>query len=359
MVMPKRKNNIYDEQKASNNKYANIHPFIKLSPAKPTVVYDTYWRFADARQRIFFKRFNGEAQPWTSDPILSKYKFTNAYRASDRVSQFLIKTIIYGAEEQRHEEVFFRIILFKLFNKIETWELLVKEVGIPTFKDFSFKVYDRILSNAMSQGKTIFSAAYIMPSGSKILGKNRKHQNCLKVLQAMMTDSVPTKIQEFKRMQDAFELLRSYPMIGDFLAYQFITDINYSQITNFSEMDFIIPGPGAKSGLRKCFSDFGGLNEEELIRYMADKQEEEFGRLGLQFQTLWGRRLRLIDCQNLFCEVDKYSRIAHPEIGPEKNKRTRIKQLFKANTGTINYWFPPKWGINSKIKHDKMKSVEG
>lgn len=32
--------------------------------------------------------------------------------------------------------------------------------------------------------------------------------------------------------------------------------------------------------------------------------------LGLRFRSLAGRRLKLIDCQNLFCEVDKYARVA-------------------------------------------------
>jgi len=34
-------------------------------------------------------------------------------------------------------------------------------------------------------------------------------------------------------------------MVGDFLAYQFITDINYSTLTDFSEMDSRT-GPGAR-----------------------------------------------------------------------------------------------------------------
>ena len=29
-------------------------PFSSLAPAKPTIVYDTYWRFAAERQAIFF-----------------------------------------------------------------------------------------------------------------------------------------------------------------------------------------------------------------------------------------------------------------------------------------------------------------
>ena len=66
-------------------------------------------------------------------------------------------------------------------------------------------------------------------------------------------------------------------------------------------------------------------------------------------QNLWGRNLQLIDCQNVFCEVDKYARIFHPKIDGLSN-RTRIKQKFiSQKKKQINYFFPPKWGINSAI----------
>ena len=150
-------------------------------------------------------------------------------------------------------------------------------------------------------------------------------------------------------MQEGFEKFRSFPTIGDFLAYQFITDINYSELTDFSEMDFVVPGPGARDGLRKCFVDPGGLNEPELIRLMADLQEQEFERLGLDFQSLWGRRLQLIDCQNLFCEVGKYARVAHPQIAG-KTGRVRIKQKFVPTLESIELFYPPKWKLNDKIR---------
>src|SRR5262249_48644880 len=56
-------------------------------------------------------------------------------------------------------------------------------------------------------------------------------------------------------------------------------------------------------------------------------------------------RLQLIDCQNLFCEVDKYARVRHPDVGGASG-RTRIKQRFRAHPDPIEYWYPPKWGIN-------------
>ncbi len=110
-------------------------------------------------------------------------------------------------------------------------------------------------------------------------------------------------------------------------------------------MEFVVPGPGARDGIRKCFGRAADGIEADIIRYMADCQEEHLTRLGLEFHGLRGRRLQLIDCQNLFCEVDKYARVAHPDIRGISG-RTRIKQSFRPVKEPVPAWFPPKWGIN-------------
>ncbi len=329
-----------------------------LLPIKVSPVFDTYWRFAAERQRVYFRRLAKQVEPWTNNPVISVHKFTNAYRAADRVSQYLIRRVIYRDDlPKSNAEVFFRTLLFKFFNKIETWELFEHAFGVVTFKAYKFEHYDRLLGEAMRAGGRIYSAAYIMPPGRSAFGHAAKHQNHLRLLEKMMADDLAGKLSRMKKMQPAFELLRSYPTIGDFLAYQFVTDINYSEVTDFSEMEFVIPGPGARDGLRKCFTDSAGLNEAELIRLVTDNQEREFERLGIQFQPLWGRRLQLIDCQNLFCEVDKYARVAHPEVSGISG-RTRIKQKFSPRGPLVRPWYPPKWGINEKISANPSPTVE-
>jgi thymidylate kinase len=323
-----------------------------LDPVKPTEVFDTYWRFASERQNIFFRKLAGLRPPWTSDPILERHKFTNAYRASDRVSQYLIRHVIYEGD-QTPEELFFRIILFKIFNRIETWQLLQREIGILTYADYTFQQYDAVLSKAMADGVKIFSAAYVMPAGESIIGFTKKHRNYLKLLERMLDDEVPDRITEMRSMRQVFELLRSYPMMGDFLAYQYTIDINYSILTSFSEMTFVIPGPGARNGIRKCFSDPGGLNEIDIIRLVTERQNKEFERLDIKFRSLWGRSLQLIDCQNLFCEVDKYARVAHPDI-KGIDSRSRIKQIYQPRLLPISYWYPPRWGLNERIEQDPL-----
>ena len=91
----------------------------------PTVVFDTYWRFAAERLAMFYRRYSNPSGPWTSDPILRTYRFTNSYRAADRVSQYLIGEVQAGVDRPNMpQEVFFRTMLFKIFNRIDTWEAL-------------------------------------------------------------------------------------------------------------------------------------------------------------------------------------------------------------------------------------------
>lgn len=322
-----------------------------LSPAKVTEVYDSYWRFAVIRQDVFFSRLEKKQYPWTSDPIINKYRFTNVYRASDRVSQYLIKNVIYNdGLPNSFAEILFRILLFKLFNKIETWELIYGKIGHPTLEDYDFKLYDDILTQAMSDGKKIYSAAYIMPSGRSKFGHKRKHSNHLKLIELIIKEETHLRLTSARTMQQAFEIIKQFPGLGDFLAYQLLIDINYSPIINFSESEFVVPGPGANSGINKCFVYKAGLSNVEIIKLMVDRQEREFERLGLTFKTLWGRPLQLIDCQNLFCEVDKYARVKHPTIKGDSN-RIKIKQSYsKVNPKPIKFWFPPKWKLNHKVE---------
>ena len=91
-----------------------------------------------------------------------------------------------------------------------------------------------------------------MPSGGPS-SFGRKHRMHLKLLEQMLKDDLPSRLAQATSMSKAFDLLRAYPTIGDFLAYQYVTDLNYSTLLNFSEMDFVVPGPGARDGLRKCF----------------------------------------------------------------------------------------------------------
>lgn len=314
---------------------------------EPTIVFDSYLRFAVERQNIFWRRLKGQSAPWTCDPILLKWKFTNAYRVLDRVSQYLLREII-NEGSQKEEELFFRIILFKLFNKIETWELLRSLLGEISWQNYDFDKYDSVLTQAMQSGKVVYSMAYVMPSGNTAYGESKKHRNHLRLLEHMMQSGLPEKLSKAETLQSVYESLLSFPSIGKFLAFQFAIDLNYSDLIDFSEMDFVVAGPGAKDGISKCFAAREKCTDEDIIGLVCETQDELFDRSKLEFRYLYGRKLQLVDCQNLFCEISKYARIAHPEYSGVSG-RTKIKQVHNPDFTPIELCLPQKWKLSTVV----------
>ena len=157
-------------------------------------------------------------------------------------------------------------------------------------------------------------------------------------------DKAHLKILSAKTMEEGFKIIKSYPLIGNFMAYQLVTDINYSDAVNWREDEFTVAGPGSLRGIKKCFIDKGKKTNEDVIRYMYEHQEEEFKRLGLDFKKIGNRPLQLIDCQNIFCELDKYCRQALPDL---KSNRTKIKKKYVAKKDKITYIYPSKWYLKN------------
>lgn len=324
----------------------------------PTAVYDSYWYFAAERQAIYERRLTEPVGPWTSDPILGTYRFTNTYRAADRVSQFLIRDVQYRADRsQAPAELFFRTMLFKIFNKIETWKLIESQLGPISWQSVDMGALDELLDKAFLRGIRIYSAAYIMPAPK--LGNTRKHSNHLALLLQMMEDGLPARIERARSLAEVYELIRAYPSVGPFLAFQYAIDLNYSNLLGFAESDFVVAGPGALDGIAKCFEGGGKLAPEDVVAHMVDVQDREFAARGIEFGGLFGRKLQLIDCQNLFCEISKYARVAHPEVLGVSN-RTRIKQSYRPAPKQEPFpLFPPRWGLKiPAIERKVVPSLE-
>lgn len=314
-----------------------------------TEVFESYWRFAAERLAIYYRRLSEPAGPWTADPIISAHRFTNTYRAADRVSQYLIREVQYRSDRsQAPAEVFFRTMLFKIFNRIETWENLEHGLGPISWQSADLNMIGSTLDEIMNSGRRIYSAAYIMPSPS--LGYTRKHMNHLALLKSMMEDGLPGQLASAQSLRSVYEMILNYSGLGPFLAFQYAIDLNYSNLIDFDEDEFVVAGPGARDGISKCFYGASVIDPASIIQLVVDRQEHEFSALGLEFKGLFGRRLKLIDCQNLFCEISKYARVAHPDVQGVSG-RTRIKQRYHARSGqrSVEPFFPPKWKLTMTL----------
>lgn len=306
--------------------------------------FEAYWYFASERHQIYLRKLAGQHGSLTRDPVIAENRFTNAYRAADRVSQYLIRWVQYN-QDWSWADTFARTLLFKVFNRIDTWQHLVAQIGEPN----ADLILDRSVDQALAKiagARPIYSAAYIMPPPRTSSGP--KYVRHLDLIRAMLRDQAHLRVQASPSMAGAFRTLASYPSIGAFLAYQFVTDLNYSVHLSFSEQEFVVAGPGARRGIKKCFADSGAHSHEYLIRWTLEQQHSAFEQRGLMWSGLWGRDLQLVDIQNLFCEVDKYTRVALPELA-RFAPGTRIKQRYRPNPLPIRAWFPPKWGINERV----------
>jgi hypothetical protein len=329
-----------------------------MADPAPTPVFDAYWRFAAERQETYFRRLAGGPGPWTADPVIAAHRFTNAYRVADRVSQRLVRDVQYGEGRPRDpDEVFFRTVLFKTFNREATWDALERALGPLEWRTFDCGRVAALLDGMLDRGERVYSAAYIMPSPPLGQGR-RKHANHLALVGLMMRDGLPAMVRRSASLAEAYQLLRRYPGMGRFLAFQYAVDLGYGDVHSHDEAGFVVAGPGALDGISKCFSGLGGRTPEELIHWVAERQERELAERGLEFRTLFGRRLQPVDCQNLFCEVSKYSRVTHPQFAGVAG-RTRIKQAYRPDPRPMTRpFFPPRWGLRT-VEGDSDREEAG
>lgn len=307
-------------------------------------VYELYWSFASLRHRAFEARLAGEAQPWSGDRILQTFKFCNVFRALDRVSQFLIREVAYGADPATTpEDRVFQIVAFRMFSNIRTWQELTRHLGgAPKIKHLRSGAFVLALDQIKEQTGGLYTGAFIL-CANKAFGFDEKHRNHAALFRHMFIDQDCAKrVIEAPSMQALVALLQSFPLMGPFMAYQTAIDINYSELIDFGENDYVQAGPGALRGLKKAFHDLGDYSPADATLWMVDRQREEFARLRLPFNGLFGRPLHGIDCQGLFCELDKYCREAVPELA---SARTRIKARFKGSLEPIPLFLPPKWRL--------------
>jgi alpha-glutamyl/putrescinyl thymine pyrophosphorylase clade 1 len=321
---------------------------------EPTPAFRSYWYFMHERYRVLLARLAGKPAPWTQDPILGRYKFTNTFRVLDRESQTCVK--IANSNNRSPEEAFLRVLHFKIFNPTSTWELLCGELGEePLLSNWNPNRYAEILTTARNRGQTIFSKAYMLWADQRegsIRGPGSKTRMWLNTLDKMLRDNVPANIVAANTYEHAVKILGGYDGIQDFTAQQYATDFSYTPWFRPEDADaFILPGPGSIDGIAKCFNHRYSVREcSDIIRLVRDRAHElSMLVTGCPPPTLpeIDRSMDLIDFQSGFCEVDKYSRVAHSHLNHlAKQRRTKIKAAYRVPAGTLKPLPPPMYPLH-------------
>lgn len=209
----------HKKQPSSETQYARFgeHKWEILEPRLLDVIFE----WMAERHSIFERRLAGQPSPWTEDPVMRRYAFTNVYRLLDRNTQYLLRHVIDEGGSQDVVETTFRTILFRMFNKIETWELFVEALGpVLSWAEFDRRKYEEVIEEALERpgGYTPYTAAHQVSAPN--LGGQFYYQNHLRALEAIMSSGTPAIMARQTHLEDAFEIIQKLPGYGPFFANQ-------------------------------------------------------------------------------------------------------------------------------------------
>jgi hypothetical protein len=257
-----------------------------------------YW--INERTSIYLKRLQGLSKPWTNDPILRKYKFTNAYRQCDKTTRALQENILQKIPEDQHLKILFNVIWFRMFGWIE-----LTEFGPLNSVD----ELEPLLCQRYHSGSQIFTGAYMAWGGH---GGEAKFKCYIDVLREEIEPSLEGLLcvaEANNTMESVFRLLGEFTGIGKFFAYEMACDLRFTPIL-FNATDKLTwgnVGPGAKRGMLRLGIEPSLEGMLYLYDYVLPKLEhlEEMERLRFPFE--------LREIEHSLCEFDKYQRVLNNE----------------------------------------------
>ncbi|KAN0062862.1 hypothetical protein ACQY0O_004683 [Thecaphora frezii] len=305
-----------DQPPALSNE-VSITPDLSL-PLNQSVL-DTFLYWCHERHRIHLRRRQGLPQSqWTDDPVFKLHKFANVFRVLDRGTQFVLNDVI-AKGDQSLEECCFRVILFRSFARVSTYQLIAEALGgPPSYATFTPERYENILLPHVGAGKPIYGSSYFIPAPREFKYEY-PFQSTLRLISLMMRTELPKKLAELKHMRDAHSVVCVYPAIGAFLGMQLLLDLNLTPHIDVSEDEYAACGPGSRSCLVSMFGNFVQGFELQAMQWIYREQHTHWRRLGINDPPkLCDARpagINMVDVEHALCEVHKYMR--------ERDRKTR------------------------------------
>lgn len=270
--------------------------------------------------------------PWTTDQVLRDFRFTNIRREHDKESKWVIEHIT-GNPELSYEDKLLNVILFRLYNKHETAELISMPFKFSETPGWNPEWYRSLFEAALVEDpkRVFFTAAFhtvgMKNTLKKVTGESYAPMRILKFIKILINEGLVDDIKACTNQQEVYQTLTDYNGIGRFLAYQFYVDMTYIAEFPFSENEFTVAGPGCVMGLNYLFEDRDGMSYEECLFWLRDNLDrlfvEELGKDWDAKRVFWDlpeedRCFNVMSLENCFCELSKYIRAKDGTGRPRK-----------------------------------------
>jgi len=266
--------------------------------------------FAYARERyaIRLKRNAGEPKPWTKDPLMLKYSFTEVFREDDRTTTWLREHV---RDPLRNDPLVLpAVLIFRWFNRIETAEAIFMPTGNTTpFDSFMHSGETRDLKVAIREHRgegPVVTGAYTI--NTKGTGKGLSKLDGVLRLIEMWFDAHDWRNPDTSSLEAFCAWCRGFDL-ADFMTDQIATDLRWTYLLENAPdiMTWANPGPGCAAGLNLVFGRPRGQSVpkpqliEEMRALLAFSQQPEYWPL------IWPQ-WELHEVENCCCEFSKYQR---------------------------------------------------
>ena len=275
-----------------------------------------YWQIERENIRLQ-KEVSQLPPPWTSDSILREYKFCQVFREDDRTTRWF-KTHI-REPMKNSPDVLMATVIFRWFNWIPTGRTLIKH---DLLKNWNRK---KAIEEITKQPKWI-TGAYIIktPNGmDKVTG-------VAECVSHMWQDReyLAKEIFKTKSLEDTWTLLRDYPYMGPFMAYEVVTDLRHTYLLEDAKdvLTWGNAGPGAMRGLNRLTGRELGYSKRshDWVGEMQELYKIVQTRLPTHILQRNDMKYEMREIEGGLCEFDKYSRIYKGE--------GRTRSIYKQNS---------------------------
>ena len=280
---------------------------------------EDFYNFMIKRETLRLRKESSESFPWTDDPILQEYKFTNVKREHDKTTRLFWKNVLDPNKHKPKEYLLFNCAVFRYFGTIEFSE------AIGGWNEIWPIDKERIRDTAkqrLEQGQTVFTGAYVITNqGIKAPKQDVVIDEFLTPLWYKLPELVRTAdlTESWQAVAKRMMELKGFGGTG-FMTKEVLQDaLHTSVFTNCVDRNTWCPvGPGAKRGLNRTL----GRDAKDSLK--ADLALETMLKLFEARNQYWPQtyvELELHDIQFQLCEFDKYERVRLGQGRPRNRYR--------------------------------------
>lgn len=289
---------------------------------------EEFYSFIREREAIRQRKKNNMIPPWTEDPILGAWKFTNVKREHDRTS-FMLKRCFYSDHYNApRAELLFNCAMARYFGTYE-FALAVGWCTTEEMQDPALLLswLKAVARTRMAAGERVFTGAYIITnngiSGPKqdvvcdvFLKDLLKNLDSIVLAARTLAGKMVTDTWNWRPLVERLQQVRGFGGSG-FMAKETVLDLAY---TGFwpdggpaDRNEWTPVGPGSMRGAARVAGKPPGskLGQDETLGVC----KALFAQCG-NYWPMGYPELELTDIQFQLCEFDKYERVKGGEGTP-------------------------------------------